>query len=548
MSTQPPPQEQALSWQTEMPLLTSRFFLYDFAKVILITGAIFYLILLITFAASSGLEHIGQMTAVIVMILGGIAFLFAMISLVFFTNRWPMAYALSSRGLTWQSKSTRGRRANRVAMLVGVLAGKPGMVGAGLLATSEEQGWMSWQTIRRVKAYPEQRVISIRNSWRVVIRLFCNPDNFDTVLQTAEYYTGRMAEIAASGELPQTGRPPVAIFELLRRAALLGGICAAAWLALDSQRILVQVQRADFEQDYAREYSPTPPPSRLLKGDERPLIDRSQESTSLRQFIAESTENRLLASSDPQWAAVFASLPADGHWMSIDDPALASLRGSMADIYSRSQWISMYLPVNVSGSQRYLEFRYETDPRGSHAPSTLIYPRRSMAWLYCLGGLVIYAILPWAKRSAWMIAYDALCPVALDFLGVVIAGFFFALPLYASRSIDEALSGDFGLTLFLWAMALIGVLILFWSARCAATAILVEQGQMRIRHLSGASICSFAEIASAQALAPRGIWSAVRIATRAGKAYTFRFGPLCRFERLLDGLRYAGVPLQPPPG
>ncbi len=547
MSTQPPPQEQALTWQTEMPLLTSRFFLYDFAKVILITGGIFYLILLIIFAASSGLEHIGQMTAVIALILGGMAFLFAMISLVFFTNRWPMAYALSSRGLVWESKSTRGRRANRVAMLVGVLAGKPGVVGAGLLAASEEKGWLSWQTIRRVKAYPEQRVLSIRNSWRVVIRLYCNPDNFDIALQTAEYYTGRKAELPTSRELPQSGRPPVAIFELLRRAALLGGICAAVWLTLDSQRILVHVQRADFEQDYAKEYSPAPR-ARLLEEDERPLIDRSQESTSLRQFIADSTRNRLLASTDSRWATQFQSLPADGRWMSIDDPSLASLRGSMADIFARSQWISMYLPVTVSGSERYLEFRYETDPRGSHAPEPLIYPRRSMAWLYSLGGLVIYAILPWAKRSAWMIAYDTICMVVLDFLGVVIAGFFFALPLYASDSIGEALAGDFGLTLFLWAMALIGVLILFWSARSAATAIFVEQGQMRIRHLSGASICSFAEIASAESLAPRGIWSAVRIATRAGKAYTFKFGPLCRFERLLDGLRYAGVPLQPPPG
>jgi len=541
MGSASPQQDQGMAWQIEMPLLTSRFFLYDFAKVILISGGIFYLILLPIFLHSPGEKHIGQMTAVIALIMGGIAFLFVLISLVFFGNHWPMAFAVSTEGVGWRSLSRRGSQANRVAIVVGVLSGKPGMAGAGLLAASNERGWLPWQQVRRVKAYPAQRAISIMNSWRVVVRLYCTPENYGAVLAYVEQHGSLQAEAGSRGELPQTGRPPIAAFEVLRRAGLLACVCMAGWVALQSPPVLVKAEKADLEGAYNRDYAPPDPHPLGIMEMGKALIREMREPMTLDEYIADKTRQHLLANSDEKWSSFLAGLPEDGRWMSLDDPALSAIRDAIVENFARTQWTAMYLPVAGPGRTSYIEFRYETRPRGSKAPASLVYPKRGLAWAWCLGGLLLYALLPWAKNSAWMVNYDRTSIIALDLIGTVVAGFFFALPLYASSSTAEVLGGDFGLTVFLWGFAFIGVLMLIWSARCACFAVMVEQSQLRIGGLFGVGNCAYTEIESAEMLGSAGMWTGVRIKCRSGKVYKIASGPLCRFEKLLEGLRFAGV-------
>ena len=52
---------------------------------------------------------------------------------------------------------------------------------AGLIAGSQEAGSIPWDRIRRVKIYPRLRAITIKNSWRVVIRVYAKPENFEAV-------------------------------------------------------------------------------------------------------------------------------------------------------------------------------------------------------------------------------------------------------------------------------------------------------------------------------------------------------------------------------
>ena len=533
-----------MSWQIEMPLLTSRFFLYDLAKVIFLSGGIFYLILLAILLFSAGMEHIGQMTAVMALVVGGIGWLFVLIALVFFGNRWPMAFLVSAAGVGWQSLSRRGKRANRLAILVGALSGKPGMAGAGLLAASNEQGFLQWQNVGRLKAYPELRILNVLNSWRTVVRLYCTPENFSAVLASVEQYSGLRAEYPNQNQLPQNGRPPIALIELLRRVALVVCVCVAGWKALLSPAVLIQAERADFAAEYKSEFAPpeAQPPDSADEGE--PLIARDRDRTTLDEYIAETTDHRLLTRDDDRWPGFLAALPGDGRWMSLDDQALAGIRGGLREIFAQTQWSVIYLPVIAAGKTSYIEFHYDTSPRTSKAPVSLIYPERRLAWLWCLAGIAIYALLPWAKNSAWMVTYDRVCIVALDLIAVLMVGFFFALPLYASSSTDEALGGDFGMTVFLWCIAACGTPILIWSTRCAAFALIVEQGQFRIGRLTGSRVCPFAEITSAETIEHNGSWTGVKIECRSGVAYKLAYGPLCRFERLLDGLRLAGVPLR----
>jgi hypothetical protein len=41
---------------------------------------------------------------------------------------------------------------------------------------------VNWRDIRRVKEHPQQHVISVMNQWRVLVRLYCTPENYGEVI------------------------------------------------------------------------------------------------------------------------------------------------------------------------------------------------------------------------------------------------------------------------------------------------------------------------------------------------------------------------------
>jgi hypothetical protein len=59
-------------------------------------------------------------------------------------------YAVTTRGLYFASGKGE-RRAAQAASVIGLLAGKPGAAGAGLLAQSEQDAFIAWPDIARVK-------------------------------------------------------------------------------------------------------------------------------------------------------------------------------------------------------------------------------------------------------------------------------------------------------------------------------------------------------------------------------------------------------------
>jgi Zn-dependent protease with chaperone function len=104
--------------------------------------------------------------------------------LVFFGNRYRTGFTIDRNGVGWSSMMSRTKWANRAAIVAGILAAKPGVAGAGLLAQSQEEGIVEWEEIRKLKLYPSLCAISVMNSWRVVIRLYCTPENYLAITDT----------------------------------------------------------------------------------------------------------------------------------------------------------------------------------------------------------------------------------------------------------------------------------------------------------------------------------------------------------------------------
>jgi hypothetical protein len=116
----------------------------------------------------------------------GLLMLLILVMLGFFGNRFPMGFALGPHGAMVVSLSRRGRWGNRLAVVLGALAGKPGVAGAGLLGMAQETTGVPWDEVRRLKIHAPIRVISLMDGWHVVMRLYCTPQNYEAVLRAVQ--------------------------------------------------------------------------------------------------------------------------------------------------------------------------------------------------------------------------------------------------------------------------------------------------------------------------------------------------------------------------
>ncbi|GFK95901.1 hypothetical protein NNJEOMEG_03774 [Fundidesulfovibrio magnetotacticus] len=176
-----PPRDEPhhlLNWSVSVPLLTNRFMFLDFLRWMGLTCLAMALIacLIGLFAGDAGvflgvLQLFGAVCA-------GMTVLFVLVMFLFFGNRLELAFRLDERGAHALVASRRGRAANRAAVLLGALAGKPGVAGAGLLAQAQEHTFVDYSLVRRARFSPRQRVISLGTHWLRTVRLYCTPRSY----------------------------------------------------------------------------------------------------------------------------------------------------------------------------------------------------------------------------------------------------------------------------------------------------------------------------------------------------------------------------------
>ena len=119
------------------------------------------------------------------------------------------------------SLSRRGRWGNRLAVILGAMAGKPGVAGAGLLGMAQETVGVVWDDVRRLNIHAPARVISLMDSWHVVMRLYCSPQNYEVVLNAVQKW-------AAAGLKKATQAPRAKGFTPTRRLWLKSLLAAVA--------------------------------------------------------------------------------------------------------------------------------------------------------------------------------------------------------------------------------------------------------------------------------------------------------------------------------
>ncbi|BAH74406.1 hypothetical protein [Solidesulfovibrio magneticus] len=175
-----------LSWDITVPLLTNRFMLFDFARWMLLTYGVMMLVACLIGLFARDLGVLWGVCQLFGLVCAGITVLFVVIMLIVFRNRMELAFVIDKDGVNALVASRRAKAGNRLAMLLGLLAGKPGVAGAGLLARAQENTRLEFAELRRVRFSPGPAVISLRDKWFRHVRLYCRPDNYAEVEKLVE--------------------------------------------------------------------------------------------------------------------------------------------------------------------------------------------------------------------------------------------------------------------------------------------------------------------------------------------------------------------------
>jgi hypothetical protein len=157
--------------------------LRQFGVVALGSGLVMALLLTLISAATGDFEQIPFMLLISSLAATGLGLLLVLIALVVFGNRIRVRFRLDNEGARLETIDRRSRAASRGAILFGLLAGSPGAVGAGALASAREDTFFRWGDLTGAAYAPRQQMIILRNSWRAVGMLVCLPENYELVTE-----------------------------------------------------------------------------------------------------------------------------------------------------------------------------------------------------------------------------------------------------------------------------------------------------------------------------------------------------------------------------
>lgn len=203
MNARPNP---VITWDAEIPLVTNPLMLGAMLKVTLGAGALTGALVALLLAVQGDWALAGQLWALFMA--GGLGF-FALalgVMAILFGNRLRMRYTVSAQGLRSQTIDRLARAGSRGALVAGLMTGRPGAAGSGLLAMAQEDQSLAWSGAFLAEADPRRYTIVLRNRWRTLLTVYCTAENFEAVRgQIATHMAVRGTASRAQGPSPLRG-------------------------------------------------------------------------------------------------------------------------------------------------------------------------------------------------------------------------------------------------------------------------------------------------------------------------------------------------------
>jgi hypothetical protein len=172
----------ALNWERDVPILTNWLVLSGVIKVFALAGGLLCGLLAFMFAIQGEARLIGPMASFIALIDGGLLVVGTLVAALIYGNRLRYRFSVDEAAALCERIDQRATTIGRLTILLGVLLGKPGAVGTGLISETTTLTSAAWPSIVRIAEHPGSLAIALHNSWRTVLILFCTPENYQAVL------------------------------------------------------------------------------------------------------------------------------------------------------------------------------------------------------------------------------------------------------------------------------------------------------------------------------------------------------------------------------
>ncbi len=169
-----------LTWETDLPL-SGPDTLRQWSVAMLATALLMVALLGTIFVAEGAWDALWGVVTLTTAVAAGLWLLGLIIMAVLFRGKMRVKYTLSDDGLRMETRDRIAKSANRAAMVLGLLTGRPGLAGAGLIARSREAEQIRFKGAFTARLKPHRHVIAIRNSWRTLMFVQCTPQTYDAV-------------------------------------------------------------------------------------------------------------------------------------------------------------------------------------------------------------------------------------------------------------------------------------------------------------------------------------------------------------------------------
>ncbi len=174
-------QIQKVEWVTSVPIFRNRIILKQLGVAI---GIPFGLIILFLLLSSDEDQRIYAFYGVGLIILT-LVLTYVFIQLLYRGN-YEVGFVVDEKGIlcyTQQKQSRQNKFINGIAMVMGLLSGKPAVAGAGILAQSKQKVMIQWKALKKVKYYPKVQTIMVKGGFTENIAVFCTKDNYVEVVK-----------------------------------------------------------------------------------------------------------------------------------------------------------------------------------------------------------------------------------------------------------------------------------------------------------------------------------------------------------------------------
>jgi hypothetical protein len=184
--------KEHITWETDLRLFSPEM-AKGWSLAMVATWLVMMLILGIVFVAQGDADDLPPLAGVLLAVTAGLWLLGFLIMALLFRGGLRVRYTVSETGVRMDTLDKVAKTSNRLAIALGALSGKPGLLGAGLINRSRESEAVAWDGAFRAELRPQRHLVVFKGSWRSLMLVQCTAENYPRVAARVQ------AEMASHG-------------------------------------------------------------------------------------------------------------------------------------------------------------------------------------------------------------------------------------------------------------------------------------------------------------------------------------------------------------